>query len=71
MYATNRNELYIAGNVFRSFLALEVYIEKFEDTKGAIRIRISKKNRQHNDQMKKHNRTKNDLQNLHIKLKIE
>jgi hypothetical protein len=26
--------------------------EEFEDTKGAIRIRISKKNRQHNDQEK-------------------
>jgi len=24
--------------------------EEFEDTKGVIRIRISKKNRQHNDQ---------------------
>ena len=29
-----------------------IYIEKFEDTKGAIRIRISKKNRQHNGQKK-------------------
>ena len=28
--------------------------EEFEDTKGAIRIRISKKNRQHNGQKKKH-----------------
>jgi hypothetical protein len=27
--------------------------DEFEDTKGAIRIRISKKNRQHNDQKKK------------------
>jgi len=27
--------------------------ERFEDTKGVIRIRISKKNRQHNDQKKK------------------
>jgi hypothetical protein len=26
--------------------------EEFEDTKGAIRIRISKKNKQHNGQMK-------------------
>ena len=26
--------------------------EEFEDTKGAIRIRISKKNRQHNGQTK-------------------
>ena len=27
--------------------------EEFEDTKGVIRMRISKKNRQHNDQKKK------------------
>ena len=27
--------------------------EEFEDTKGVIRIRQSKKNRQHNDQKKK------------------
>ena len=45
--------------------------EEFEDTKGATRIRISKKNRQHNGQKKKDNRTNNDLQNIHIKLKIE
>jgi len=44
--------------------------EEFEDTKGVIRIRISKKNRQHNDK-KKYKRTNNDLQNIHIKLKIE
>jgi hypothetical protein len=45
------------------------YLEEFEDTKGAIRIRISKKNRQHND--KKHKRTNNDRQNIYIKLMIE
>ena len=45
--------------------------EEFEDTKGIIRIRISKKNRQHNDQKKNDKRTNNDLQNIHIKLKIE
>ena len=45
--------------------------EKFEDTKGVIRIRISKKNRQHNVQKKKYKRTNNDQQNIHIKLKIE
>ena len=28
--------------------------EEFEDTKGAIRNRISKKNRQHNGQKKKY-----------------
>ena len=45
--------------------------EEFEDTKGVIRIRISKKDRQHNGQKKKDKRTNNDLQNIHIKLKIE
>jgi hypothetical protein len=45
--------------------------EEFEETKGAIRICIWKKNRQHNDQKKKYKRTNNDLQNIHIKLKIE
>jgi hypothetical protein len=32
--------------------------EEFEDTKGLIRIRISKKNRQHNGQKKINKRTK-------------
>ena len=45
--------------------------EVFKDTKGAIRIRILKKNRQHNGQKKKDKRTNNDQQNIHIKLKIE
>jgi hypothetical protein len=44
---------------------------EFEDTKRAIRIRMSKKNRQHNCQKKKYKKTNNDLQNIHIKLKIE
>jgi hypothetical protein len=30
-----------------------LFKEEFEDTKGVIRIRISKKNRQHNGQKKK------------------
>ena len=42
--------------------------KRFEDIKGAIRIRISKKNRQHNGQKKKHKRTNNDLLNIHKKL---
>ena len=55
--------------------------EELEDTKGVIRIRKSKKDRQHNSQKmknrqhngkkKKYKSTKNDLQNIHIKLKIE
>jgi hypothetical protein len=50
---------------------LHEYLEEFEATKGVIRIRQSKKDRQHNDQMKKDKRANNDLQNIHIKLKIE
>ena len=50
----------------------EVDLKKdFEDTKWAIRFRITKKNRQHNGQKKKYKRTNNDQQNIHIKLKIE
>ena len=45
--------------------------EEFEDTKGVIRIRISKKNRQHSGQKKKDKETNNDLQNIHIKQNIE
>jgi hypothetical protein len=45
--------------------------EEFEDIKGVIRIRKSKKYRQHNDQKKKYKRTNDDLQNIHIKLKID
>jgi len=55
------------------FIGLNVImlLEEFEDTKGVIRIRISKMARQHNGQKKKYKRTINDLQNIHIKLKIE
>ena len=45
--------------------------EKFEDTKEVIRIRKSEKDRQHNDQNKKDKKTNNDLQNIHIILRIE
>jgi hypothetical protein len=38
---------------------------------GATIIRKSKKNKQHNGQKKKYKRTNIDLQNMHIKLKIE
>ena len=44
--------------------------EEFEDIKGVIRIRISK-NRQHNGEQKKYKKTNNELQNIHVKLKIE
>jgi hypothetical protein len=42
--------------------------EGFEDTKGAIIIRISKKNRHYSGQKKKYKRTNNDQQIIHIKL---
>ena len=45
--------------------------EKLEDTKGAIRIRKSKQDRQHNGQKKKNKRTNKDIQNMRIKLEIE
>jgi len=45
--------------------------QEIEDTKGVIRIRKSKKDRQRNGEKKKNKRTNNDLQNIHIKLKIE
>jgi len=51
-------------------LNLKSIKKEFEDTKGAIWIRISK-NRQHNGQKKTYKRTNNDLQNIHIKLKIK
>ena len=35
--------------------------KKFKDTKGVIRIRKSKNDRQHNDQKKKYKRTNNDI----------
>jgi len=46
-----------------------VYQEEFEDTKGVIRSRNSKKNRQHNGHKKKDKRTNNDLQNITYKTK--
>ena len=45
--------------------------EESKDTKGVIRNRNSMKYRQLNGQKKKDERTNNDLQNIHIKLKIE
>jgi len=47
-----------------------VYISRLRP-KGVIRICISKMNKQYNGQKKKYKRTNNNLQNIHIKLKIE
>jgi hypothetical protein len=43
--------------------------EEFEDTKGVIRIRKSKKDRQYNGQMKQDKSRNNDLQNITHKTK--
>ena len=48
-----------------------IYMEKFEDTKGAIRICISKKNRQHNGQKKKEQKDKQQSTKYAYKTKIE
>jgi hypothetical protein len=50
---------------------VELIQEEFEGTKGVIRIRLSKKNKQHNGQKEKCKKTNNDLQYIHIKLQIE
>jgi hypothetical protein len=44
-------------------------MQEFEDTKGVIGIRKSKKNRKHNGQKKRYKRTNNDLQNITHKTK--
>ena len=54
-----------------NLISAHIQYEEFEDTKGVIKMHISKKNRKHNGQKKKYKRTNNDLQNIHIKLKIE
>jgi hypothetical protein len=51
------------------FSVVCIYLEEFEDTKGVIRIRKSKKNRQHNGQKKNDKRTSNNLQNTAHKTK--
>ena len=53
------------------YITTTVSLDEFEDTKGVIRIRKLKKDRQHNGQAKKDKSKNNDLQNIHIKLKIE
>jgi hypothetical protein len=47
---------------------MNVFMEEFEDIKGIIRIRISKKDKQHNGQKKK---DKQRSTNILIKLKME
>ena len=71
-YVTMWSILYILHmHICIYFVIKRKYQEVFEDIKGVIRIRKSKKDRQHNGQTKKDKRTNNDLQNIHIKLQIE
>jgi hypothetical protein len=64
-YATKE---FIKFNSVNGYMIMQ---RKYEDTKGVIRIRKSKKNRQHNGQKKKNKRTNNHLQQLNRTLKIE
>ena len=68
-----KKSLETRGNVNTTNMVIrttDILWEEFEDTKEAIRIRISK-DRQYNGQKIKYKKTNNDLQNIHIKLKIE
>jgi hypothetical protein len=69
-YSKNYVQLVIFLFVFYTHHSLTTKGE-FEDTKGVIRIRKSKKNWQHNGPKRIYKKTNNDLQNIHIKLKIE
>ena len=50
-------------------LRKSVLQEEFEDTKGVIKTRKSKKGRQHNEEKKRYKRTNNDLKNTTQKTK--
>jgi uncharacterized membrane protein len=52
------------------FWKKHMMIVKRQEEFEVIRNRISKKNIQHNGQKKKYKKTNNELQNIHIKLKI-
>jgi hypothetical protein len=58
--------IYVGYGIHENLDYLTVQSEEFEDTKGVIRIRKSKKNRQHNSQKKKYKGTNNYQQNIHI-----
>jgi hypothetical protein len=50
-------------------ILFRLVLKNFEDTKGVFKSRKSKTDRQHNDQMEKHKRVSNDLQNTTRKTK--
>ena len=67
-----KNELFSCVCVFFNNIRKYHYVqEEFENTKGVIRIHKSTEDRQRNGQTKNDKRTNKDLQNMHIKLKIE
>jgi hypothetical protein len=49
-------------------MAAKLINKELEDTKGEIRIRKSKKDRQHNGQKKNDKRTSNDVQITTLKI---
>jgi hypothetical protein len=61
---TTPTDFYHPSTIIRADTIFCSSKEELEDTKGAIRNRISK-NRQHNGQNKKHKRTNNDRENIH------
>ena len=75
-YETKRLKSFFLGKSKTIYIIMAIVLfvwrrQEFDDTKGVIRIRISKKYINHNGQQKKYKRTNNDLQNIHIKQKIE
>jgi hypothetical protein len=60
----------LISDISKAYFWTRWTFEKFNDTKWVIRIHKSKKDKQHNCQKKKGERTNNDLQNIQIKLKI-
>jgi hypothetical protein len=61
----------MAKQVMIATAKLSTWWRQYYNKESLIRIRKSMKNRQHNGQKNKYKRTNNDLQNIHIKLKIE
>ena len=58
----------MCSNIYEHMFPIE---KEFEVTKRVIRILKSKKDRQHSGQKIKEKKSNNDLQNIHIKPKIE
>ena len=65
VYSVQFISKYLPANNFKCCFG-GIYLDEFKYTKGLIRIRKSKKNRQKNN----YKRTNNDRQNIHLKLKM-